>query len=826
MPWTIRRLKTRGSLSPYQQPLLTARSNEELGDDVATKLQLHGIFTALKRGKIPTNDQIDIALNSLMKNISESEHRSQMSPEGEQALKSLLQTIEAAKILILVKNQGDLIQKLLWNTAHAAHSKELKPLTLPIGKNTAKLDAKEVVDGLKTLAMLLLTNGQFRKLLRDSTVLIREIASDAAQHAATSIRPSEEEVVEADRPIEDNTWHEPPEKLKFSLRRSMKSGSLRRNLRTSRSNSRVKDGSKESAVAADLARSRSVVERTKAFLAQKIPEERREQKIWRLKRMIVEIQGHSDYQRAVETLIGLAEEYAHHLHDVVSQSGEAAEEIKNDSQLRASGRILKTLLESFANNTSLDEILQSAKEFYDLASNDDELKGWLKGVNFLVRECLLNHGHVLEESTTDKWNKLYDQANYLFGARYRLQMEKTVENVQAFLNQFEKDTFNNTLMDSIKRLLRDINRDDKDGFSLKRPVMRDLKKVVLPTLARNIKTVPIPRIEIVGHLFEMVLDDIVIQSSDFFPNKIELELENRLLWSRRGQGKRDSEFQFAAGGMQAVCKDAQWCFKYKRGGGLFAGTMSVALAGDGLHIKVDGNLGHRGQGHIFKVKKVDVDASNLVVAIQSEEHKALVAFVKHIAIMTIRSAVEKFLEKKIKRLLEKTDEFAYNVHREAQDAKKEARQKNEKKSHLYRFYFDAFRRNLAEFKADRKQRCRRRRVRARFVFTSRDSILQHVKRPGALLNQADMFQGHIESHGEWKSLVFAIGSASPTMHLPYRAPIRHRPGYRRFKLSPPNVDRAGVEQITGAVGPAEPVPLAEAMDMELGNLDLRLNDQS
>jgi hypothetical protein len=35
-------------------------------------------------------------------------------------------------------------------------------------------------------------------------------------------------------------------------------------------------------------------QRTKDFLASKMPKERREQVVWRLKKMIVEIQGHSD----------------------------------------------------------------------------------------------------------------------------------------------------------------------------------------------------------------------------------------------------------------------------------------------------------------------------------------------------------------------------------------------------------------------------------------------------------------------------------------------------------------------------------------------------
>lgn len=39
-------------------------------------------------------------------------------------------------------------------------------------------------------------------------------------------------------------------------------------------------------------------EKTKNYLSEKIPKERREQTVWRLKKMIIEIQGHADCKSA------------------------------------------------------------------------------------------------------------------------------------------------------------------------------------------------------------------------------------------------------------------------------------------------------------------------------------------------------------------------------------------------------------------------------------------------------------------------------------------------------------------------------------------------
>ena len=39
-------------------------------------------------------------------------------------------------------------------------------------------------------------------------------------------------------------------------------------------------------------------DRTKNYVSEKIPKERREQTVWRLKKMIIEIQGHADCKYA------------------------------------------------------------------------------------------------------------------------------------------------------------------------------------------------------------------------------------------------------------------------------------------------------------------------------------------------------------------------------------------------------------------------------------------------------------------------------------------------------------------------------------------------
>ena len=182
--------------------------------------------------------------------------------------------------------------------------------------------------------------------MSDATVLLRDIAGDAAQKTATKINPSEDALNQIDQPAEDNTWHDAPNLSASSLKAQAKdqynkqkpfsrndlqnaagdatqtahpSGSrdpadaamLEADSRDQGTDSGMDPRSGANAAAGNLRdqasanipdetqdkvkdKARDGRDRTKNYMREKIPKERREQTIFRLKKMIVEIQSHSD----------------------------------------------------------------------------------------------------------------------------------------------------------------------------------------------------------------------------------------------------------------------------------------------------------------------------------------------------------------------------------------------------------------------------------------------------------------------------------------------------------------------------------------------------
>lgn len=154
----------------------------------------------------------------------------------------------------------------------------------------------------------------------DSTILLRDIAGDAAQTAAHHINPSEERLSSIDQPADDNTWHEVPDmsagnmkaqaRDQFNKNKPFSKGDVQN--ATNNAGSAYQDpnvdnrgaGSNiasnlQSQASANVPEStkqtgRDMAHKTKGYVNEKIPQERRDQTIYRLKKMIVEIQGHSD----------------------------------------------------------------------------------------------------------------------------------------------------------------------------------------------------------------------------------------------------------------------------------------------------------------------------------------------------------------------------------------------------------------------------------------------------------------------------------------------------------------------------------------------------
>jgi hypothetical protein len=223
----------------------------------------------------------------------------------------------------------------------------------------------------------------------DALILLRDIAGDAAQKAADQVNPSKEQLSQIDKPADDNTWHDVPDMSAGNIKSQIKSTY---NKQTPLSKEDINDATANASQAANPSGSRDPAdavqvteqyqrygtnsgidahagienaagtliqhasqnipedtkqharerrESAKNYLREKMPEERRDQVTYRMKKLLVECQGHPDYQQAITTLLDLAEEYAGHVNNMGQQSTGAVKGAHADRSLQTAEKDLK-----------------------------------------------------------------------------------------------------------------------------------------------------------------------------------------------------------------------------------------------------------------------------------------------------------------------------------------------------------------------------------------------------------------------------------------------------------------------------------------------------
>jgi len=797
---------------------------------VNRKLQLYGIYKAFEAGKVPSNEQIDTTLNSFLASRPLSKPSERLSADGKTLVADFREVVQQAKLLLLTKNEGELLQDFIWQCQKIDGGNAAVP-GAPVNQETAQQHAQHAKEGFRTLGQLIITNGEFRKLLSDAVVLLRDIAGDAATNVANRVNPSDDELSQIDRPAAENTWHETPDMSTGKFKEQMKS-SIQRNKPVDRndlqeaagnaSENAHPSGSRDPTDTANIAardqqyRTNSNVDgqagaqagistlrerasenipedtkqqvretrdktrdRTKNYVDQKMPRERREQLIYRLKKMVVEIQGHQDYMRAIDTLLDLASEYGGHAQTIGQQGTGTLKDAHGDSALNKAERDIITLLERFTNNTSSEDLVSSINAIYADADRDPELKNWFKEMNTFIRACLKEQGYIMKDSSTEHWNKLYDRGNFLLRDRYRPHTDRIVDEFRFMGQQFDEDPMNRRFAEACQKLFNDLGNDENGKPAFKPHLLKDLSEVIIPAAFENIRYMPIPRLEYRDPEMEFVIENLVIESDNLMPNVFEVANDNYFRWGRKGFANKNSHaVQISVAGMQMDLKDVSYYVNRKTSGKFKdTGILDIFLGGTGLSFKMKlATAEKKDRQNLFKVDKVDVDIKNFNIKIKKSTHKILLTLAKSVLIKSLRPALQKAVEQAIKQKFEEADRFAYKIQTEAERAKQEALKNPENAPNLYRNYVNAVRTELmrGQQKVQQAQQSMQQKE-FKMAVTKDDSIFPNISLPGGISSKATEYRQSALSGEDWHSPVFGFGSASRSTDIPSAGKVTKKP---------------------------------------------------
>ncbi|KAI5117290.1 hypothetical protein M0805_006812 [Coniferiporia weirii] len=497
------------------------------------------------------------------------------------------------------------------------------------------------------------------------------------------------------------------------------------------------------------------VDRARNFLSEEyFPEERRDQFIFRAKKVIVECQRHDDYQSSVRWLLDYLEEYSGHARHVSSKGAESHDALRSDPALTQALSEIRTLLERFANGKSFSSITDRVNVLYDDANQDDQLRAWFKEVDAFSRRCLLEPGFVLQPQCNADGRKLRDTGREFYDGKYKGHFDAVFDSIGAFFGAMGDDALNQRFGQDWARLTRDLLFDSEGALKFKPELWNDVRKIILPAVIDKIGYIPIPRVEYTDDALDLVLENLTLSGRNLFPNVVTLEAHNFMKFSPYSaiNDEHHHEFTLHLGHIQADMRDVAFYFNKKSGIPKIkdSGIADVILGGEGLSATIHLVSTTKDRSSVFTVKNVNVKVDTLKFSIRDSKHDTLYNTLRPLATGLVKKQIQKALRDALTTGLEYVDGQLVGVR----DRMSEAKASDE--GSRARVLQDLFQRRKDETssKADSAKSARGSQFK---VVAKRDSVLLPEQgHPAGWVNRQQERADAAVQGNEWRSKAFSI----------------------------------------------------------------------
>ncbi|KAI0768823.1 hypothetical protein BD413DRAFT_561805 [Trametes elegans] len=495
-------------------------------------------------------------------------------------------------------------------------------------------------------------------------------------------------------------------------------------------------------------------ERVKNFLSDEyFPEERRDQFIFRLKKVIYECQSHQDYQGSMQWLLNFLEEYASHGRTVAEHGKDSHQQLSSDPNLQTSLGELRTLLERFANGRSLDTIGDAMRELYQDAQQDERLRHWFHDVDEFVREALLQPGYILDDQANDRANQLRDTGREFYEGKYKGHFDNLVNSVQTWFGAIAEDPLNKQVGNNFAQLAKDLFFDGDGQLKFKPELWADVRQQIIPGFIDQVGYVPIPRIEYTDEAVDLVIENLALSGKNLFPNLISMEARNFAKLSAYSNIKDEfhHEFTLTLGQIQADMRDVAFYFRKKTGTPKItdSGLADVLLGGSGLTVTVHLVSADKDRSSVFKVKDVNTNIHTLKFSIRDSKHDTLYKMLGPLATGLVKKQLQKALGQAVRTALEYVDGQLVAVR----DQMQEAKTREDVSRH------DVLRQQLAARKAEAdaaKQKKAERGAQFKLVTNPGDELLPGAGHPAGWVNRTEERVHAAKKGEEWRSEAYNI----------------------------------------------------------------------
>ncbi|KAK0218812.1 hypothetical protein IW262DRAFT_1059096 [Armillaria fumosa] len=648
-------------------------------------------LAALNAGKFPSQDQLNGFIDWIKVNALSQMEAGQLSSQGRVLMKHVGNILDAYKTLGLNKNSDDLLQDAIWHLSQGDMSAATPSDAM--GTHEASEDINEIRKALQKLLQIAGSNisaeGSF--VLRDITSFARSSLVDAAElledqvgRAKDSLREVEQEVQDGQRDTfgrDKDRMEEEEGDVKVKFEHTMDS---------------LKDtGSAAIGVGQGTkAKAEKLADRTINGLQESFH------------RVCERAQHDEEYRSAVNTLLDNVEKWLSKTQEVATVDLDTfIHDATSDKHLSKALKQLQTLVERFANDRSLDDLLCKAKQCAIHVREDSELQRWFQAFFQAIRKMVNDAGYMrgeeLKKTKKDlrtRWKKFFVDES----SGWKLDYDALRKELNAFELALSQDKDMKHLRDAHVQLGKAIEKgfaeagsEAKMGLEVAMEQVswfwRDIFQVYIPRALTFMKGVPIPRMEYVDNDMELVLENVDISSFNVQPlhvyirNITDVDI-NTVSTNAPTRTAIGTLTHIRVQAIQLAFDKVSFFYRDKRasvGPSDFSGIVTFTLPPKGIDLDLKLRLipvtqeaePKRGTHikerdlkrafHILEQARVEI-TEDIDLSITESNHPMLLSMFKPIFSLRFREALERSLSEQIRGVIEWVDGIVWDVSQRAE----------------------------------------------------------------------------------------------------------------------------------------------------------------
>lgn len=404
------------------------------------------------------------------------------------------------------------------------------------------------------------------------------------------------------------------------------------------------------------------------------------------------------YKAALRTIFALLQKYSERISEVASvtstdvaggeKAGVRVEPwVQTDESLSTVLGDLKVLLERAASGHSIDPLLETLHAcFQDFVGSlaDSGLTKYFADLKKWVDQSLNDPKYTSSRAGRQMVNELYDRGHTLFSedTKFGQDLRLLFRLAEDFLHEISQDRATSRVVHAIDKLSADsVILFQDQPHQAGRELRRDLLFWLLPRFLRIIRSLPMPRVELINDMIEIALDSIVLTSPtslrSLMPDSIHITNHNDLHITQHGDPHRENFVRLRVDGLRLTIQDLEYYLQYK---GLIGyedeGLVSVYAGddrGQGLSFEVDlefdTDIDPTKVEYGFKVLKVHTTVSGLHFSIDESKHWIFnKVLLQPLAGPVVRKTFEHVASGYIRDGLEAISRFVADVERDAMEA--------------------------------------------------------------------------------------------------------------------------------------------------------------